>query len=611
MRWETLVRNPVAFACLSLTVCGIALADAPGIDLHRLTPVGERYEASVPDTLDLAERARLSVHGLTSFLNPDAGYAPYGHTYFNGNPPYMSDMPGGPPNWGKIIEDLIMARQMCGSEENLDITAKSIEGMLASTWMTINPVAPTPVSRAMLGLMAAYQLDSNPALKERIVKMADEHCSVATYKDNYAFYSDLPEDTRETSLGVLGHWMEAFVTGCAIRPLSRWSMMTGDLKYLETSGKLKTFLVQPRLWAPEAGPKVVHGFDHAQFSGHHHSYTQALMGLLWYGQATNDVRLKEFVRDGYEYMRTFGIARIGLFGEGCTTGDMTYLALKLSNLGVGDYWDDADGYIRNHLAELQITDAEKFKKAVAEMPEGRGKNDTTTGAFDPKNESADNIIERNIGVFLSDSTHPTLIPDHSFLYTICCTGNCTVAMYAAWESIVRCTDGVAQVNLLLNRASPWLDIDSYLPYEGKVVIRNKNAKKIAVRIPVWVDKAGIKCRKNGAAVLPYGVGQYIVFDDVAAKDEITITFPVHNSTETYSLKWKQSEFWKESTNPGPNWTPDPPVVLTCTFRGNTLMDISPRSEGKGLPLYQRDELKRDAASMKTVKRFVPNVILQW
>ena len=38
------------------------------------------------------------------------------------------------------------------------------------------------------------------------------------------------------------------------------------------------------------------------------------------------------------------------------------------------------------------------------------------------------------------------------------------ALYDAWESIVRCLDDMAQVNLLLKRASPWLDVDSYLPY---------------------------------------------------------------------------------------------------------------------------------------------------
>src|SRR6185295_4043062 len=95
---------------------------------------------------------------------------------------------------------------------------------------------------------------------------------------------------------------------------------------------------------------AIYAPDHAHFSGHLHSYTQGLMGLLWYADATHNQRIKEFVRDGYEYCRNFGLARLGLFGEGCATGDMTWLALKLSDAGVGDYYEDADGYVRNQLA---------------------------------------------------------------------------------------------------------------------------------------------------------------------------------------------------------------------------------------------------------------------
>ena len=47
-----------------------------------LEPVGNSYEAAVPDTLDLAERARLSVHGPTSFVNEKKHYEPYGHARF-------------------------------------------------------------------------------------------------------------------------------------------------------------------------------------------------------------------------------------------------------------------------------------------------------------------------------------------------------------------------------------------------------------------------------------------------------------------------------------------------------------------------------------------------
>jgi hypothetical protein len=603
--------TPPAAAILTFVT---VLAGGPDdvIRLDKLKPAGERYTATVPDTLDLAERARLSVRGLTRFLNPKASCAPYGHTYFNGNPAYMSDMPGGPPNWGKIAEALLMARIMCGSDENLEIEARMLKGMLASDWMKINPDAPTPVSRAMLALMAVYQLDPNPELKGMIDRMADEHCRVAKRKPGCAWYYDGPPDEKDTMLGVLGPWLNVFIQGCAIRPLSRWSEMSGQARYLDFAGDLTKFLLKPELWKPETAPKAVYAPDHGHFSGHHQSYTQALMGLLWYAGLTNNGPLKEFVRESYESMRTFGLSRIGLFGEGCTTGDMTFLALKLSDLGVGDYWDDADQYVRNHLAELQITDADRLRKVVETMPRGRGKNDTSRGPLDPNNETTDDVIERNVGVFLSDSTHPVLIPDHSFLYTICCTGNCTPAMYCAWESTVWCRDGVAQVNLLLNRASPWLDVDSYLPYEGKVVMRNKTARSLSVRIPRWVDEKAVRCRLNTREAHPISVGRYLVFDNLDRTDVLTMTFPIVETTESYTLLWKQSEFWKESTNPGRSWQPSKtPTRYTCRFLGNTLVDISPRDQGPGYPLYLRDSVKKTQAPMRQVTRYISPVILAW
>jgi hypothetical protein len=42
------------------------------------------------------------------------------------------------------------------------------------------------------------------------------------------------------------------------------------------------------------------------------------------------------------------------------------------------------------------------------------------------------------------------------------------------------------VNLLLNRASAWADLDSYIPYEGRVDVRVKRDCELAVRIPEWV-----------------------------------------------------------------------------------------------------------------------------
>src|SRR6266481_6446913 len=174
---------------LLFAVLGTAPDPATLIHEAALRPTGKRYRTSVPDTLDLAERARLSVHGLTSFLNERANYGPYGHAYFDANPPYMSDLPGGPPNWGKITESLLMTRAMCGSTENLKIEAATLRGMLslpvllpdgksyayARDYLVVNPVAPTPLSRSMLALMVLQQIAPSPELRAIIDRMAQDH----------------------------------------------------------------------------------------------------------------------------------------------------------------------------------------------------------------------------------------------------------------------------------------------------------------------------------------------------------------------------------------------------------------------------------------------------
>jgi len=46
---------------------------------------------------------------------------------------------------------------------------------------------------------------------------------------------------------------------------------------------------------------------------------------------------------------------MGTEGETSQLSDMIAIALRLSEGGVGDYWDDADRWSRNHLAEAQLT----------------------------------------------------------------------------------------------------------------------------------------------------------------------------------------------------------------------------------------------------------------
>jgi hypothetical protein len=610
------------------------------------------YKAIVPDTLDLPERARAGVNYLTEIVARNRDHQPYQKGHYYRNPPVFSNEPGGyvfitgNEMWGKAAEALLEMRLMSGSQQGAELDEKSFTGMVSCIeadnlfYSIVKKVEGDHLiemedfadlvggARVMLGLAAKYQLDGNTEWLRHLARLAKGFRDVAIYKDDYAYYPDghmggaisRPrtgwKSDREpigTSLYETKDWYEnatnvLFSYGGIVQGLCRWVQISGEQESLELAGILVKFMLKPRFWQPEAEPGAIVSAQHAHFEGHIHATVRGLWGLLEYAVLTNDERLKAFVRDGYHYVRTFGIARIGLLGEGCTVGDMTCLAVKLTDAGLGDYWEDVDQYVRNHLTEIQILEQDPIHRIAEASP---------TREVMPW-EDADRFFERQIGALCGDATHPTLAtPGHMN----CCTYNGLIGVYHAWEGIVRESEGVAQVNLMLNRASPWLDIDSYIPYEGKVVLRNKTARVIAVRIPRWADLRAVRSSLNEREIRPYGVGRYLIFDPVAPGDTLTIGFPMVETIETYQVGWEgiQLPGWTEITRPLESHLPPQPfeyvvstgqvrpavlTTFTCRFKGNTLIDINPREQGLGYPLYQREHFKKNKAPFVEVTRYV-------
>ena len=103
-----------------------------------------------------------------------------------------------------------------------------------------------------------------------------------------------------------------------------------------------------------------------------------------------------------------------------------------------------------------------------------------------------------------------------------------------------------------------------------------------------MDKKAIKAEVNGEPAAIYWVGSYQMFSSLKAKDVITIRFPMVETREEYTLKWKRDGWWMEGTNPGPNWKNDHPEVFTFFFKGNTVVDLAPASEGLSISLFRTD-----------------------
>ena len=81
---------------------------------------GERYQATIPDTLDLADRTELALNGLGGSLNPELDYENYFWIRYSANPAYMYHWAFGPTNEPKFAESFPLMRTACGSDLHLE-----------------------------------------------------------------------------------------------------------------------------------------------------------------------------------------------------------------------------------------------------------------------------------------------------------------------------------------------------------------------------------------------------------------------------------------------------------------------------------------------------------
>ena len=130
---------------------------------------------------------------------------------------------------------------------------------------------------------------------------------------------------------------------------------------------------------------------------------------------------------------------------------------------MGDYWDDVEQYARNGLLCVQATTGTR-SSACLQAGRERPKDACWGGEGDPRftgfrgvlpgQERSITCIDRSIGAYGHLVGARYLYPRLMH----CCTGNGPQGLYYAWEGIVRHDGNAADVNMWLNRRSPWLDV---------------------------------------------------------------------------------------------------------------------------------------------------------
>ena len=591
---------------------GIPDVDAT-LKLEAMKPKGEHYEATVPDTLDLLDRANLSINALSGNIEPATYYGVYQGFTFNKLPIKKAAL-----TWNitpKNARSLPTLRSITGSDDNLDVEYGMMKALLSeigedgylyypfdgsgppkgTSYPQINAIT-------VFAMLNFYERDKNPLWLEWIDKVCNTLRETAIQVEDRAYYpmqsgidregnwhfmhhqGDLPmpytppDEPKADAQGLEGA-AKSDSNRC-MSALVKHYRLTGNKESLEMAKKICKFIMKPGMWE-DTSDEGYPGHQQGIWSGHFHNGTQGLMALLDFAMATNDEHLKQVVRQGYDNAVRMGVVRIGFFPawskpwlynrprslteitEPCGVADMVCLGVMMSDAGLGDYWDDVDSIGRNLFIAQQLSNLEKFRKV--------------SGALEGSED--DSKLKKFLGGFANGS--PCSLGANDL--PGCCTANGAQGIYYAWHGITRFTDGVATVNLFLNRASPWMDVDSYIPYEGKVVLHNKKAHSAMVRIPSWVERDKVTYFINEETADPADVGNYVLFQNLKPGDTLRLEFPIHESTSQYTIHEK---------------------LYTIHFKGNTVIDITPDETADNLYKYfPLNQYKADKAPMRKITRF--------
>lgn len=508
-----------------------------------------------------------------------------------------------------------------------DLPVFQADGSTLSTWdeAASQLSAPSVCGRLISAMTVYYLRDGNPVWKGIIEKMVPRLAEIAVDRGDYCFYptgfyapnARISADPGGSPAENMVDWGGARL----IEGLSRYYRVTGFEPAIALAGRLvKTVryhaalfdaegvFVNQRAYTAEGQAALGTGEVATAPGGHFHSHTIALLNLLEYALAVRDQELLDFVRKSYEWARLQGSTLTGFFPtvinpqvdpeygisglpysgilspwydefEICELADMIALALKLSAGGVGDYYPDAERWARNYFAEGQLTRIDWIRTRPRYMD--------TRPIF--PNETSDRVPERCLGGFggwLSGSDWATRM---GLMH--CCTGNATRTLYYLWEQLVTREEGALKVNLLLNHASPWVDVHSYTPYEGRVDLRIKErCERVLIHAPEWVDGKGgqLQVRVGDELRAVSWHGRYVDAGPARPGDTVVMTFP----QQEYMIKEQMGD-----------------NIYVLTMKDNTVVEIDP--PGRHCPLFQRAHYRENQVRWRRVKRFVPETRIHW
>ena len=605
-------------------------------------PRGRTYTDTVPATLDLTDRARLAVNGMTEPTDAEADYRVYWKVSFRANPPVMYHDISDTGITLKFLEAVPRMRIMSGSEQGLYVEQRWKEvllHMISPDGTVATPLSGLPYLRAgRSGLFAGDQI-----IDQQVNGIALGAVAMLAVLEDQSFWEPIGRGivsglrrmtVQQGDIAYLSDWNfapgqqadptrqrpQGTYAAYAMWPARRlvdFYQATGYTPALELAGQLCRYMPDSNYFGPNYeflpdGPTP----DDPRFHViHFHHHAMTLLTCLEYGLAATDDALLDFVQKAFPVARTYGEVLTGFFPESvslnrpqshrdrdhtcelCEVGDMVRLAVRLAASGFGDsYWDDADRWVRNQLAEGQFLRHDWIDRLHVGDPLSQI---DTEGQWPMTTER---VGERNIGAFggwqspndwVEFARYPVGGPRGARMGHVqgimhCCTANASRALYDTWLHTVHVEGDLVRVNLLMNHASAQVDIHSHLPYTGQVDLHIKTLCRLDVRMPAWVNLNEVRCVVGGEERAAHFAGRYAEVGTVQPGETVTLTFPIGETTDSIHIDNHR---------------------YFLVRKGHDVVAIDP--PGLLCPLYQRDHYRDPRTLWHSTTRYVDEQRLSW
>lgn len=487
------------------------------------------------------------------------------------------------PDFGDVmsrqLQAAIMARHLTGQEaRNEKRWLQKIRSYLdPQTGLLMRPKTSFSEPAADLGdqaltlfaLATAYADQPEPRLKGEIDRLVDHLPRL--YEPN--------------------HWLRGFI----VKSLMTWTRLTGSQPALEQAGQLvRSCFEENPLFTPD---------NTFRQGGHMHGNLRTLVGAADYALYVKDPVLFSRVDALYRYVRSEG-TRFGFLPEvvgrkgdivsceSCALMDFLGLAVTLANHGHPEYWGDVERLVRNQLVESQVADTSWLKPG----------NQPDTAQF-----TCREVGRRLVGAY-SGWTSPTHIlaareelhwggPElrgKTRAIQNCCGGSGTHGLFIAWKNAARLENGTLSVHLHIDKLLPQAEIRCRQPYEGLLSIDLKQACRVRVRLPEWVEPKDIQATASQGEVKARVWGNYLELGQRQAGEKLVVRYPIPVREESFRIgnpgfrQYHYTATWKGDTVVRMTPTGEQAAKGFSDFDGKPV-EIYYGQDGPG-PLYQREHL---------------------